>query len=359
MSSDLSAVGHLRDACMRNDLAKVKRLFRHRLVDSANAAEVLEAARDPRIMLLLLENGAEPNVIPIKLVRSIDKLRLLVDFGYDVGAKGHLILEDYADDADTLDWLLDLGADINRTDERRTSDGQYLYTGATDTSLHVLNRVAARGNIKLFDHLVSRGADPHRSFALHCASKCKDPEVSVAMVSHLLDHHKLDVYANNEDLRNFFHDPPDSGTPLTNAIYRRNLAVVKELIRRGVDPNHRYHASEAIGYHNFEEGFLPALPILLEAGADADEALKSAIFSSHLEAAKICLDFGADPESGLQYAQTKHAEDEEREREDDEFHESLGYSENEDAEEERRIVREKRGAMVKLLENSRSASTGK
>ena len=62
--------------------------------------------------------------------------------------------------------MLDHGVDINQTDFRRTEDG-FRLTGPNDTSLKVLNSVAARGDIELYDHLIARGADQSRSLALH------------------------------------------------------------------------------------------------------------------------------------------------------------------------------------------------
>lgn len=42
-------------------------------------------------------------------------------------------------------------------------------------------------------------------------------------------------------------------------------------------------------------GFVPALEPLLCAGIDPNAALKQAVFFENLNAAKICLEFGADP----------------------------------------------------------------
>lgn len=77
--------------------------------------------------------------------------------------------------------------------------------------------VEASGNVQLFDHLVCRGANPHLSIALHRASKCPNHIKSIAMIDDLLDEHRMDINANDEDLRDSFDHSYDSGTPLNCA----------------------------------------------------------------------------------------------------------------------------------------------
>lgn len=101
---------------------------------------------------------------------------------------------------------------------------------ARDYILKVLNLIAASGDIVLSDHLVPRGVDPQRSIALHRASKCRDPEYSTAMIDHLLDRHHMNIEANSEDFRTSV-DSFDSATSLNYAVYYRNLATVKHLLR--------------------------------------------------------------------------------------------------------------------------------
>lgn len=57
-----------------------------------------------------------------------------------------------------------------------------------------------------------------------------------------------------------------------------------------------------------EDGFFPALEPLLRGGADPTRALKTSVRCMNLEAAKTCLEFGADPAPALAQA----LEDEER-----------------------------------------------
>lgn len=125
---------------------------------------------------------------------------------------------DFARDRKALDWLLDKGVDINRTDTQRLDNGFNLAPGETDWSLHLLNNVAADGDIALFDYLVDRGADPTLSTALHSASACRDPDLSRAMICHLLDKYGMDINSNNDDFRDFVHDADDRGSPLCSAI---------------------------------------------------------------------------------------------------------------------------------------------
>jgi hypothetical protein len=110
--------------------------------------------------------------------------------------------------------------DINQTDTYRIDTGQRP-GNCRDFSLKVLNNVSANGDIALFDHLVARGADPHRSLALHSVSRCKDPAKTKAMIFHLLDVHHMPIEANNEDLRDYFHASGDSGMPLNCAVHRK------------------------------------------------------------------------------------------------------------------------------------------
>ena len=162
---------------------------------------------------------------------------------------------------------------------------------ARDYSLKVLNKIAASGDIELFDHIVSRGADPQRSIALHRASKCRDPEKSVAMIDHLLDKHHMDIESKGEDFHTLI-DSIDAGTPLNRAVHYRNLAAVKHLLKRGAQP--RDAADQAAGQWGIKP-FLPALGPLLDAGADPDDALEVAVYTDNIEAAEICLKAGADP----------------------------------------------------------------
>jgi ankyrin repeat protein len=200
--------------------------------------------------------------------------------------------------------MLDHGVDINRTDYSRTEDGFHL-SGPNDTSLKVLNSVAARGDIELYDHLIARGADQSRSLALHCASRCSDAGKSTVMIDHLLDKYHMDIEFDNEKLRNNFDTVGDSGTPLNSAVHNRNLAAIHKLLARGAEPEPAI--ADAIGHFKFSEGYLPALCPLLDAGADLSRAFDWAVRWGNIEAARICLERGADPTDELEQRRLRDA----------------------------------------------------
>lgn len=204
---------------------------------------------------------------------------------------------------EVLDWLLDRGADITRSDEtRRTARGRYrMMGGGKDYSLEVLNRAASQGNIEMFEHLVHRGADPSRSLALHRVSECEDSTKISPMIDHLLDKHQLNIEADN---RQFLKTGPrpDFGTPLKVAIYNKNIDAVRNLLKRGADP--KSGVRSAIGSNIIvREGWLPALDALLDAGADADDAFDHAVDVAKVEAAMLCLNRGTVSPSVVQQAQ--------------------------------------------------------
>jgi hypothetical protein len=144
----------------------------------------------------------------------------------------------------------------------------------------------------LFDHIVSRGADPIRSLALHRATKCKDAEKSIAIIDHLLDEYHMDIGAHTKVLRPTIHFPGDSGTPLVCAVWYKNIAAVQHLLKRGADPEPAIVL--AVGRATARHGWLPAVGPLLEAGADADCALEAAVDRKNLDAVRLCVAYGAD-----------------------------------------------------------------
>lgn len=263
------------------------------------------------------------------------------------------LARDFAHDREMLDCLLDQGADINRTDSMRRDEGSVLAVGEADFSLHLLNNVAASGDIDLFDHLVSRGADTSLCTALHAASKCKDPETSTAMVRHLLDKHKMDIDRNRDDLRRICHDPRDKGSPLCSAIIYKNLPVVHELLKRGArvdDPKWSpvYHATK-------KGGFPAALEPLLRAGADATEALRTSALTTNIDAAKACLQYGPDPAPALREAvdlEERRADRVASDAEYDRTHPESSYEKSEEEVEKEKAEERRSQAMVELLKSA-------
>jgi C4-dicarboxylate-specific signal transduction histidine kinase len=122
-------------------------------------------------------------------------------------------------------------------------------------------------------------------------SKCKDPEKARAMIDHLLDKHHMDIECDSLDLQKimFLHE---TGKPVHRAVYSRNLDVLQHLLLRGADPESGMEV--AIGNCIYSNNFLPALGPLLQAGADPNRALSQAIRQKDIEAARICLDHGAE-----------------------------------------------------------------
>jgi ankyrin repeat protein len=157
----------------------------------------------------------------------------------------------------------------------------------------------------LFNDLVSQGADPRLSIAIHRASKCQDAATCIAMIDYLLDTHHMDIEADNELFHNRMDFSPDSGTPLSCTLYYENIAAIKHLLKRGANPQSA--VSHSIGTVYFERGFLPALGPLLDAGADADAALELAATRDDIEAAAICLSRGANPEPVIESQEDRSA----------------------------------------------------
>ncbi|GAB7325796.1 hypothetical protein MBLNU13_g09884t2 [Cladosporium sp. NU13] len=197
-------VQELKLACDEDDIPRIAHLLTTTSLDSADATNVVTKKHSIRTLQCLLEHGADTNRIQSRIrLPSLDVLKLLTRFGYDVKANGHLILQDYADSREILDWILDHGVDINDSDPARTDAfGRQapLAVGFKDYSVKVLNNVAQLGDVELFAHLVNRGADPRRSLALHAVAMCRDPEKAKAMIDRLIDVHHMDLEGDNKTL---------------------------------------------------------------------------------------------------------------------------------------------------------------
>lgn len=93
---DSAIRAELRSACQANDSQRVDELFRRGTVSAADATACLEhATKDLPSMRILLENGADSvQIASIKYMsRSFELVKLLVEFGYDISANGHCILQ--------------------------------------------------------------------------------------------------------------------------------------------------------------------------------------------------------------------------------------------------------------------------
>lgn len=170
--------------------------------------------------------------------------------------------------------------------------------------MKLLDKVAAKGDIEYFDYLVSRGADPHRSLALHCASECRDPQKTSAVIDHLLDVHKMDIEADNEGFRDFILAACDRGTPLNSAVYHHNIPAMRKLLQRGANPEKA--VNQVVSGYSIRP-WMWALGVLLDAGADPNHAFEDAVECFRLEAARVCLKKGADPTVVLSKHQARAA----------------------------------------------------
>jgi hypothetical protein len=328
---DSEVRGELRSACKykAEDIQRVAELLDSGSVTAADATACLEEAwHNLPLMRLLLEHGANPAACATEyhMGESIELIKLLVEFGHDIKTNGHWILQygnpsskkvqilphgwhvlrDYADSQESIDWLLDQGVDINRTDHEYKNDSGRYCLRSLNFSLALLNKVAKRGDIAYFDHLVARGADPNKSLALHSACECDDQQKAAAMIVHLLDVHHMDIEADNEDFRDYFHASPDSGTPLINAVYRQNMPALLALLERGANPKQAIYQS--IHHLPGPKSWLPAVGPLLDAGANPDWAFEHAVDNLNFGAARLCLAKGANPTGPLRAMQAKAKE---------------------------------------------------
>jgi hypothetical protein len=202
---------------------------------------------------------------------------------------------DFANRPEVLDYLLSQGSDVTRTDCRREYNGRNVIPGRIDTSLHLLDQVAALGDVNLFNKLVSLGADPLKSEALHRASKCHDEAKSVAMISCLIDRHNMSMEVKlHAAYTNGLDTGPERGTPLCSAIYNRNLPVAAELLRRSKKDDLWSAIVTAMGGSRVQYNE-PALHLLLDhGGLDLQKVLDEAIHCDNLRAATVSLEHGAD-----------------------------------------------------------------
>ncbi|KAK6068257.1 hypothetical protein SCUP515_09752 [Seiridium cupressi] len=279
IESHEAALRALLETNKTEDLPLIEALFAAEQLNSSDATQRLKRFEPHR------------DSIDVLTLPSLDKLKLLLEYG------------DVVDSRETLDWLLNQGVDINRPDSTRTTGGVSLLRGGYDHSLGVLNNAAARGDIETFDYLLSQGADPTRSRALHLASRCKDLAKTVAMIHHLIDKHGfgVDELKDQNEIRRLGHTYQqirDTGTPLNCAVVNRNMAALQTLLERGANPEGSGHPRQApANTAILRWRRLPwdeALEPLFKAGANPSSALIQAVESDNIDGAKICLQYGAD-----------------------------------------------------------------
>jgi len=233
------------DAFEASNTAQIRKLIDDGEITPAHATWFLHDVQTEvgeqklEVARCLLEHGrADPRRCHVLFIsRDYDMLKLFADFGRDFKSDGHNILFKNTDNKAIIDLLLDQGVDPNKTVQNDLIRG--LKHGEIDENCQVLNAAAERGDVAIFDHLVSRGADPKRSIALHRAVLCKDYQASVRMINHLVDRYGFDVNAHDEAnglRRNIMTCFPDQGHPLRVALMSGNVPAIEVLLARGADP---------------------------------------------------------------------------------------------------------------------------
>lgn len=87
-------VEQLEIACDEENISRIAHLLKTTSLDSDDATDVANEQHSVRTLQCLLEHGADADRIASSLGGpSLDVLKLLTRFGYDVKAQGHLILQ--------------------------------------------------------------------------------------------------------------------------------------------------------------------------------------------------------------------------------------------------------------------------
>lgn len=99
MSSTSDVDGEdLCSASRDGDLAILSQLLASDAFDADDATAALKVAdRNPTIFRILLQHGADANVVPLRRLRYCrapgELIRLLAEYGYDFKSKGHCMLQ--------------------------------------------------------------------------------------------------------------------------------------------------------------------------------------------------------------------------------------------------------------------------
>ncbi|KAF3012995.1 hypothetical protein E8E14_006946 [Neopestalotiopsis sp. 37M] len=237
--------------------------------------------------------------------RSLDMLKLLAHFGFPFQEHGAPLMINIFDSEELVDFYLDQDVDIH------TIELDLQYSGIrwpvrigwrqNNHSSLFLNQAAQFGDLKMFEHLISRGADVSRSDPLHHAARHKSQDVDTltSIMEHFINKYNLDINACDKTgglpLR-FRADRPQwkgrSGQPVSWAAYCYNPAALEALINLGADP------APAL-YVSVSHMRLDCLEVLLESGYDASKAFALAVSRDEPEAAILALEYGATAEQAL------------------------------------------------------------
>ena len=99
MSSTSDVDGEdLCSASRDGDLAILSQLLASDAFDADDATAALKVAdRNPTIFRILLQHGADANVVPLRRLRYCrapgELIRVLAEYGYDFKSKGHCMLQ--------------------------------------------------------------------------------------------------------------------------------------------------------------------------------------------------------------------------------------------------------------------------
>ena len=84
----------LEQACAADDVSRVRGIFAAERLDKEYATTCSRDAESLDMMRCLLEHGAEISTYTNgRPPKSLEKVKLLAEFGYDVKAEGHKILQ--------------------------------------------------------------------------------------------------------------------------------------------------------------------------------------------------------------------------------------------------------------------------
>ncbi|KAK6209011.1 hypothetical protein LQW54_006759 [Pestalotiopsis sp. IQ-011] len=274
-----------------------------KLLAAAIASESLDQAKQ------LLQQGVRLNCIhytEISKCRSLETLKLLAEFDFPFHTEGPEMIIDNFDSQDLVDFFLDHGVDINATGEFVTWDNGVLryvrpYAHVPKGCTVFLNHAALKGDLEMFDHLVSRGADPARSNALHFAARHENQDLATitSIMRHLIEKHGFDIDARDHTggipvERTYPVNSSDQPTePVRWAAYHDKPASLQALINLGASP------APAV-YDAATKNHIECLQILLKTGVDASEALALAAKRNYIQAAQLTLEYGATARQALE-----------------------------------------------------------
>jgi ankyrin repeat protein len=216
-------------------------------------------------------------------------VKFAVDLGFDVNGQGGRYgsplqaATRVSREVNTLDILLKAGADVNAL------------SGIYGTALNV---TVAFNFEEGFARLLEAGADPCRrendsgNAALHIAAYLGNYATRSEHFIHMLLDAGADINAIDEL----------EGTPLTVAVERRNIAMIRTLLQAGADVNTQGPYSIAALVKAAYWGDVEVLLCLLNAGADLNvvenydgmTALGAAAGAGHMEIVRTLLQAGAD-----------------------------------------------------------------